>query len=573
MKLNFKKMLATGLLLASMSPAWADELNDSSRLYDLDEVVVVAQAKEFYRLRLQPLSSTVLAGKDLSRLGVRDLRDISDYVPSFVMPNYGSRFTSSIYVRGIGSRVNSPSMGVYVDDMPLMSKTAFNSHTYQLDRVDVLRGPQGTLYGMNTEGGMVRMYTKNPMNYQGTDINLGIGTGFYRNIEVSHYQKLSKNLAFSLAGFYNGQNGFYRNVTTDERADDGNEAGARMKLVFKPSSRLTFNVVGDYQFVKQKAYPYGVLTLEDGHVGEPSQDAQSRYKRNMFNTGLSVKLAANNFDFYANTSYQHLYDNLLMDNDYSEIDFIVVDQYQKQNAVTQEFTFKSNRPGRWHWTSGIFGAYTWLTTTAPNRFGTDFSSMMSKNIENMIYQPILKSMMDRGMSEEAARAAIERAGGVHLNMSLFVPCHFTPQFNLGIFHESNVDITDHLVGTIGLRYDFTQSKIAYDTSGDSQIDFSIMGANGMAKVLSHFKHKEKATYNQLLPKFGLTYKLDNGSNFYATLTKGYRAGGFNVQMFGDIIQNDVQKNLQGVLMEAMQTRTDIEKVIQHSEEEYATLRD
>lgn len=574
MKLNFKKMLATGLLLASMSPAWADELNDSSRLYDLDEVVVVAQAKEFYRLRLQPLSSTVLAGKDLSRLGVRDLRDISDYVPSFVMPNYGSRFTSSIYVRGIGSRVNSPSMGVYVDDMPLMSKTAFNSHTYQLDRVDVLRGPQGTLYGMNTEGGMVRMYTKNPMNYQGTDINLGIGTGFYRNIEVSHYQKLSKNLAFSLAGFYNGQNGFYRNVTTDERADDGNEAGARMKLVFKPSSRLTFNVVGDYQFVKQKAYPYGVLTLEDGHVGEPSQDAQSRYKRNMFNTGLSVKLATNNFDFYANTSYQHLYDNLLMDNDYSEIDFIVVDQYQKQNAVTQEFTFKSNRPGRWHWTSGIFGAYTWLTTTAPNRFGTAFSSMMSKNIENMIYQPILKSMMDRGMSEEAARAAIERAGGVHLNMSLFVPCHFnTPQFNLGIFHESNVDITDHLVGTIGLRYDFTQSKIAYDTSGDSQIDFSIMGANGMAKVLSHFKHKEKATYNQLLPKFGLTYKLDNGSNFYATLTKGYRAGGFNVQMFGDIIQNDVQKNLQGVLMEAMQTRTDIEKVIQHSEEEYATLRD
>ena len=151
-------------------PAGAENIDtpilaDSSRVYDLDEVVVVSQNKEYTQLRKQPLSSNVFTHTELFNLGSRDLRDVSSFVPSFVMPDYGARFTSSIYVRGIGSRINSPSMGIYIDDIPLMNKSTFNGHIYELDRVDVLRGPQGTLYGINTEGGLVRQYTKNPMNY------------------------------------------------------------------------------------------------------------------------------------------------------------------------------------------------------------------------------------------------------------------------------------------------------------------------------------------------------------------------------------------------------------------------
>ena len=102
----------------------------------------------------------------------QDLRELSAYVPSFTMPAYGSRLTSSIYVRGLGSRINSPVVGIYVDGMPIQNKTAYNFHLYEIDRVDVLRGPQGTLYGMNTEGGLIRIYSKNPFDYQGTDLNL-----------------------------------------------------------------------------------------------------------------------------------------------------------------------------------------------------------------------------------------------------------------------------------------------------------------------------------------------------------------------------------------------------------------
>ena len=112
-----KKILLLIGAVAMLMPAEAEkisELTDSSRVYDLDEVVVVAQTKDYYTLRQQPMSATVLASKDMEQLGVRDLRDVSNYVPSFVMPAYGSRYTSSMYVRGIGSRINSPSLGIYL---------------------------------------------------------------------------------------------------------------------------------------------------------------------------------------------------------------------------------------------------------------------------------------------------------------------------------------------------------------------------------------------------------------------------------------------------------------------------
>ena len=109
-------------------------LTDTSKVVDLDEVVVVSQPKEQVRLRLQPVSSNVFGSEQLQQLNVRDLSQLSQYVPSFVMPAYGSRLTSSMYVRGIGSRVNNPAVGVYYDNIPLMSKPATVKASLSLGR-------------------------------------------------------------------------------------------------------------------------------------------------------------------------------------------------------------------------------------------------------------------------------------------------------------------------------------------------------------------------------------------------------------------------------------------------------
>ena len=568
-----RKIILTASLLASFVLSAMAETEsapvDSSRVYNLDEVVFVPRIKESKSLRLQPVSSSVLTGKEMNNLGIRDLRDISNYVPAFVMPDYGARFTSSIYVRGIGSRVNSPSMGIYVDDIPLMNKSAFNSHVWQLDRVDVLRGPQGTLYGINSEGGLVRQYTKNPLRYQGTDVNLGFGTRMYRNAEISHYNKVNDKLAFSAGAFYNGTNGFWKNTLTGERTDDKNEAGARLRLVYQPTDRLSFDWMADYQYVSQHAYPYGILEPASGKVvSEPDQDHQGKYNRNMVNTGMAVKYRGKGFDFQSNTSYQYLKDNLLMDNDYSAIDFIVVDQSQLSNAITQEFTIKSNNQSRWHWTNGVFVSYQWLKTNAPNTFGTYFPQMLEQQISGAM----IKSMMERGMSMEQAQATIQRAGGINIDMAMNIPCLFrTPQFNLGVFHQSDYDLTDRLTATVGLRYDYTRSEIDFNAVGISHNPvFSIMGRTvSPTRIYTDYIGSDDAGFSQLLPKFGLTYKFCNGSNVYATVTKGYRAGGYNIQMFGDIIQGDLQK-----AVGMMQGGTPVtEVVMEHHDADCADIKE
>ena len=118
------------------------ESTDTSRVYNLDEVVIVSQPKEALLLRQQPLSSSMFTGNDINCLGITDLSILASYVPSFAMPAYGSRLTSSMYIRGIGSRVNNPAIGIYVDGIPMVNKSTFNIHTYQIDRADILRGPQ-----------------------------------------------------------------------------------------------------------------------------------------------------------------------------------------------------------------------------------------------------------------------------------------------------------------------------------------------------------------------------------------------------------------------------------------------
>lgn len=544
-----KKILLLMGVMSVMTPALAEnigEMADSSRVYDLDEIVVVSQSKEFQKLRFQPVSSTVLTSEEIGLMGIRDLRDASNFTPSFVMPAYGSRYTSSMYVRGIGSRVNSPSMGIYFDNIPLMSKSTFNTHFYGLDRVDVLRGPQGTLYGINTEGGLVRVYSKNPMNYQGTDIKLGIGTHFHRTAEAAHYHQFSNSFALSLAAFYNGTNGFFRNDFNQERADKMDEAGGRLRLVAQPSSRLTLDFTADYQFVRQNGFPYGQLDDALEYAANPSTNRQSNYRRNMLNTGLNVKYAGDWADFTYTASWQYLNDDMLMDIDYRPIDYMHMQEKQLQNSITQELVHKSHQMGIWKGTTGFFFSHQWLKTIAPVFFDADMNSYLSKQIEDIAYYGMLNSMAKR-MGMEAAAALIQRAGGCHITMETeTIPGLFhTPQTNYGFFHESQLSLTDRLTATLGFRYDINQNSIEYATSAVTHLDENVMGQRVKANVRSILEHKEEATFEQFLPKLGLTYRIDNaGSNVYAIVSKGYRAGGFNIQMFSDILQSELQNNAQ-----------------------------
>lgn len=541
------KLLFSGILLFASVMVQAEEVNDTSKVYDLDEIVVVSQPKDGRLLRHQPLSSTVLTQHEMQMLGVKDLAQLSQYVPSFSMPQYGSRLTSSMYIRGIGSRINNPAVGIYYDNIPLMSKAAFNHHFYHIDRVDVLRGPQGTLYGMNTEGGLVHIYSKNPMVYQGTDISMGIGTGLTSHAEIAHFHRPSDKFAFSAAGFWNGQRGFFKNQALDEWNDKLQEAGGKMRFVYQPTRRLTLDLTADYQWTSQNAFPYGLYDADANSVEDPSTTLMNGYKRQMLNTGLTVCYKADSWLLSSTTSWQYLRDHMEMDQDYLPADFMHLTQIQKQQTLTQELILRSHGQRKWHWTFGLFGAYQWLRTDAPVTFGPSMNEMTAKRILSMMPAYVVSLFKIFEIADFNVKETFH-----------------TPTASLGAFHESTVSLTDRLDVTLGLRYEYSQVKIDYNTAGLVALHYSMPPIDQTNRLTAVLENDSKRSFNQLLPKVGVTYRLDDsGSNIYATVSKGYRAGGYNIQMFSEIYQSEFMKK--------GKTLSQGDVTISYTDEDYAAV--
>ena len=521
-------------------------VNDTSKVIDLDELVVVAQPKEQVRLRLQPVSSNVFGSEQLQQLNVHDLSQLSQYVPSFVMPSYGARLTSSMYVRGIGSRINSPAVGIYYDNIPLMSKAAFNNHFYMLDRVDVLRGPQGTLYGQNTEGGLVRVYSKNPMNYQGTDVRLGIGTGLWRNVEVAHYHRPSDKVAFTVAGFYSGQKGFFNNANFSDKNDKMNEAGGKLRLIFQPNNKLKIDWTADYQYVNQNGFGYGELNLDNNDVADPATTIMNGYKRNMLNTGVSISTGVGGdlndapLMFTSTFSYQYLNDKMLMDQDYMTPDYLLLEQKQKMNALTQEYVLRSHGKTRWQHATGLYNSYQYLKTDAPVTFGDAITGPIGTAIANAMKAAMVKAGMPQ--------ATVDRMG-VTMSAEMAVPETFrTPSMTFAAFHESNVLLNDRLKLTLGLRFNCDLQEISYDALAYMNMTGGTAGRQATYHLTSHVADSRSKTFTQLLPKVGLTYTIDDKlGNIYALVSKGYRAGGYNIQMFSDILQTELNAHQQDAM--------------------------
>ena len=554
-----KTLLAGSIVLFPFVCANAFERVDTAKVYDLDEVIVVAQPKESVKLRRQPLSSSVFTDNELTSLNVRDTSGLSYSVPSMSIPAYGSRLTSSTYMRGIGSRSGNPAVGVYYDNIPLVNKSSFNSHFYGIDRVDVLRGPQGTLYGMNTEGGLMRVYSKNPMNYQGTDLRLSLATGLQSDVEIAHYHRPSDKFAFSTSAFYSGQKGFFDNTYLNEHADLSNEFGGKARLVWLPADGWNIDFTTDYQYVNQNGFPYGEYDSETKHFNEPRTTLLNGYKRQMVNSGLHVTYTTPSLLFASTTSHQYLYDQMVMDQDYLPEDYLQLEQRQKMNAITQELSLRSLGGGKWNHASGVFFSKQWLKTDGPVYFG---EAMNNKILTNMGMPAAMAQMLT--ISDN------------------YVPGTFrTPQWNVGVYHESHIKLFDLLTLTLGLRYDYQKVSIDYAT----QSMFTLTGKGTMmmpgqggqmiqipvdftSKFVSRLENQTDKGYSELLPKFGLTLDLGSGSNLYAVVSKGFRAGGYNIQMFSDIFSNEQREIGKGFAAMAKGDMT-----VEHTAEDYAKVEE
>lgn len=546
---------------------------DTTKVIDIDEVIVIATPKENNRLRQQPVSATSLSQAEMKANSVNNIKSLSGLVPNLFIPDYGSKLTTSVYVRGIGSRINTPAVGLYVDNIPFIDKSAFDFNYSDIEHIDVMRGPQGTLYGRNTMGGLIRVFTKSPFSYQGTDISLSAATYNNYKASLSHYHRISEKFAFSANFFYDHKGGFFKNTDRDnERIDKSDEFGGRFRFIYLPKDNLKLDFTVNYEYSDQGGYPYQLTEVSEmdffyndlkNDLGKIAYNKECGYKRNLLNGGLNIEQQSDNFIFSSVTGFQWLDDRMDLDQDFTRKDIYTMTHKQNSKTISQEFVIKSKQGKRWQWTTGVSGFYQWLDTEAPVSFhkdGIQWINGMTNDMANR-YMPMIP------MGPMAMKLVFNDVinGDV-----LDIPGNFkTPIFNTAVFHQSTLNDLFGIEGlsfTAGIRMDYEKLKMNYDSGCEYTHTYSLKPKIVMSDKKSrkpgirfpeYFVHpttfQQNVNYNgelkhdyiQLLPKFAIQYDFDRNNNIYATVSKGYRSGGYNIQMFSDILQNDMKSNNMG----------------------------
>lgn len=550
MNIKYYRRSLLWLLFLVPKLLYANEV-DTLAVHDLDEVVVVSTPKEHVSLRQQPLSSTSIGAAQLQQKGINNIKDLTANIPGLFIPNYGSRLTSSIYLRGVGSRIGTPAVGMYVDDVPLANMSSMDQDLSDADRIDVLRGPQGTLFGRNTIGGLIRVYTKNPMSYQGTDLMLGAAS--YNNIRtrVTHYHRPSDNFAFSAGVSYEHLDGFFKNIALDERVDKSNDIAARWRGIFVPSDKVRLDLSARYQWTRQGGYPYAAKQGDD--AGEVAYNRASNYLRHLLTLGLNAEHDLGRVMMTSTTGFQFLKDDMFMDQDFSRLDIYTLQQKQKSKTLSEEIAIKSKGNGRWQQTSGINIQYQWLGTKAPVVFyqdGLDWLSQMTNSNANRFMPVVQAGPMKMAFNFNDQLQALD--GQPTSTGVPFLTDFSSPVFTNGIFHQSTINDLFGVKGLslgLGLRLDYEHIWLDYDANYAMQHTYQLSGhLSGpierdikmvQAKtydVQGEMKGKLSDDYLQFMPRFSLQYSWDKTGNVYASVSRGYRSGGYNIQMFNELLQ-------------------------------------
>ncbi len=517
----------------------------------LEEVDVVTSIKDQGLMREQPTAVTMLGKQELESHQVTSLKGTGAMVPNLFMPDYGSRMTSAIYIRGIGSRINTPAVGLYVDNIAYIDKSAFDFNLFDIERIDVLRGPQGTLYGRNSMGGLVRINTKNPFNYQGTNIKLGYASGDnHRNVALSHYHKLGEKFAFAAGGYYEAGDGFFTNDITGKKVDDMQSGGGRIRGIYRPSSRWELDLTLSFDHSNEGAYPYyytGTIAGQEQYeslIGKISNNRYHTYRRNLLNTGLNVGYKANKWELNMVTAYQYLNDAMMMDQDFIQPDIYTLEQRQRIHTLTEEVVMKSRNSQRWQWINGLNLMLQTLHTEGPVTFYDDGMRWLEGNI-NRVMPSMEKIPMLQGMG--FAGMGVEFTGP-----GLFFGGEFeTPLMGAAIFHQSTVALTSRLSATLGLRLDYEHQEMKYEAPAVVQYNFRMTNSRNERMSINLNDQTSSLLYGgemqhdrvKLLPKVALKYAWNTLNNAYASVSMGQRSGGYNLQMFSDLLQGMVQADM------------------------------
>jgi iron complex outermembrane receptor protein len=534
---------------AATAAADADAANGGS----LEEVVVTATRRE-ERLQDVPISVTAFSQEKLDSQGLKNIDDLSRLSPGLTFQRNGTGSSadyndegSDINIRGIDSTAGTSTTGVYIDDTPIQTRHlnfgAVNPfpELFDLDRVEVLRGPQGTQFGAGAEGGVVRFIAPEPnlqksSAYVRGDLAQTVGGApSYEGGAAFGAPIIQDVLAFRVSASYrrdggwvdrvgyslvpNGLNGgttptpVNNGVTTEKNANTWETVTARAALTWKPNDALEITPSIYYQHLKVfDTASYWIALSDPASDSYRNGNARKNSSDDPFSvSAVKIKWDVGFADFYSNTSF--LSRNMTSDSDYTQYlratwtsfgelpntfpqsaaDGGYALFHDSQRNFYQEFRLSSKDPSsRFIWSGGLFYSH------------------LKEDVPEQIIDPTLNTEIIAFTGGTALCSTAQPCpGGVLAN----TPLYQVIDKQTAVFGELTFKITDAFKITGGLRY----SKIDYEGSVDSFGPF--IGAT----ILAQASGSEKP----LTPKVVASWQPDRDNLLYASASKGFRPGGPN----------------------------------------------
>ncbi|WBX85778.1 TonB-dependent receptor [Sphingosinicella microcystinivorans] len=472
--------LAMAVAITGISqPALAQATDNDATTGGVEEIVVTAQKRE-QRLQDVPITVSALSGAGAEARGIQSTEELSTAVPSL---DWQAGKAGSPYIRGIGSIIstagNESSVGLFVDGVLLISPLQANFNLNNVERVEVLKGPQGTLFGRNANGGVINIITLDPS--QETKVDASLGYGNYDTVDAQFYGNvgLTDTLAANVAVAYRNQmDGWGKNVITGADAYDGDSFDIRAKLGWSPTPETDIILTGQYFTNHNEATKNRLLRGTVGTNGalpppgfyDVNESFESFTETDVWSVNLRVTHDFGAATFRSLTAYTDVDTLWAYDSDAGPLVTLDGDIFENASGFTQEFQLLSPAEQSVRWIVGLYY-----------------------------------------LDMEAAFTPIELEGTSVGGAFVEVFGH-TRARSLAGFGEVTFELapTTHL--TLGGRYTFDKRTV------DGHTD-----VNGNPGVVSY----QQKNFSEPTYRVTLDHKFTDDVMAYATVSTGYNSGQFN----------------------------------------------
>jgi iron complex outermembrane recepter protein len=363
-------------IAAAATPAAAQDAAGGAEAENTEDgEILVTARKRTERLQDVPLSVTVLSGDDLEKSQVTSIRDLNQAAPSLIALGSGSGSNTTILaIRGIGNNnaTSTPRVGLIVDDVPLANQLSVNgSGIFDVDQVEVLRGPQTSLYGLNAEGGLIVIRTKKPGNETEGKVSFGAtDDGEYRGSLSASGAIIQDKLFAGFGVQYEQKDGFIFNPVIGRNMDRSKRISARGRLIARPTETIEFDLVysrthadadfGVAYIPLERALYNSTFGVNVGKYGVAA-DTAGFAKSDSDDVSLRMSFDLGGLDLLSVSAYRKFNQNPAFDPDQTPDPFLpffggvtlgqsIVDQ----SAFTQELRLASKTDGPFIWTAGLF---------------------------------------------------------------------------------------------------------------------------------------------------------------------------------------------------------------------------